>query len=330
MKKRMLGRRGLSVTSVCIGIGAMDAYSGQLDSGPGSETALATLQRVLEGPFNFIDASCEYWQGAEGERRIARAIYEKGGLPDGFVLTSRVGPALGLDFSGDTIVRAVEGSLQRLRLDSLPLVLLQVPEGLSLEAATAPGGPLRSLLGLRDQGLIRHLGVEGGAMDLQLKYLATGAFDAVFSHIPYGLMDRAAEPLIQDAVSREVAFVNAAPFTGSLVLHGAGRSIHGMNMERGPALLERSDKMRMICAAHGIPLAAAALQFSTLDPRIASTIAGVSNPAQAGFVTDLAQWRIPSCVWDDLLDLVEEADLAMSCRNDVIPNTDSHLSRISM
>ena len=61
----------------------MDAYSGQLDFGPGSEIALATLQRVLEGvlegPFNFIDASCEYWQGAEGERRISRAIYEKGG-----------------------------------------------------------------------------------------------------------------------------------------------------------------------------------------------------------------------------------------------------------
>lgn len=58
MKKRMLGRRGLSVTSVGIGIGgAMDAYSGQLDFGPGTETSLATLQRVLEGPFNFIDAS---------------------------------------------------------------------------------------------------------------------------------------------------------------------------------------------------------------------------------------------------------------------------------
>jgi D-threo-aldose 1-dehydrogenase len=304
MKKRMLGRTGLSVTSVCIGLGAVDAYSG---FGPGLESALATIQRVLEGPFNFIDASNECWQGAEGERAIARAVHEAGGLPDGFVLTSRIRPAFGLEFSGDSIVRAVEESLQRLRLDSLPLVLLQDPEGLVLRAAAAQGSPLESLLALRDQGLIRHLGIEGGPIDLQFKYLATDAFDAVVSHIPYNLIDRAAEPLIQEAASREVAFVNAAPFTGSL---RAGRFTHGMNGER-TSRLERSDKMRMICAAYGIPLAAAGLQFSTLDPRVASTIVDASTPSQADFVTDLAQWRIPSGVWDDLLDLVEEADLAV-------------------
>lgn len=330
MKKRMLGHRGLPVTSVCIRIGPVDTHSGQLKFRTGLETAVATIQRVLEGPFNFMDASGEYWQGAEGSRRISRAIHEAGGLPDGFVLTSRVGPALGLDFSGDSIVRAVEESLQRLRLDSLPLVLLQDPEGLSLKAATAPGGPLGSLVGLRDQGLIRHLAIEGGPVDLQLKYLATDAFDAVFSHTPYNLMDRAAEPLIQNAVSREVAFVNAAPFTGSLLLQGAGTPPRRTNWERSPARLERSDKMRLICAAYSIPLAAAALQFSVLDPRVASTIVGVSTPSQAEFVADLAQWKIPAAAWDDLLDLVEETDLAVSCRDDVIPTTDLRLTGSSV
>jgi D-threo-aldose 1-dehydrogenase len=224
----------------------------------------------------------------------------------------------------------VEERFQRLRLDSLPLVLLPDPEGLSLKAATAHGGPLGALVGLRDQGLIRHLAIEGGPVDLQLKYLATDAFDAVFSHIPYNLVDRAAEPLIQNAVSRGVAFVNAAPFTGNLLLQGAATPTQCMNLERNPAHLERSDKMRLICAAHGIPLAAAALQFSTLDPRVASTIVGVSTPSQADFVTDLAQWKIPAAAWDDLLDLVEETDLAGSCRDDVIPTTGHRLTGISV
>ncbi|WP_404497312.1 aldo/keto reductase [Arthrobacter sp. GAS37] len=305
-----------------INLSTMDACTSQLHYGPGFETALETIRRVLEGPFNFIDANGEYWQGAEGERCIGRAISEAGGLPDGFVLTRSVGPALALDFSGDGIVRAVEESLQRLGLDLLPLVLLRKPEEFSFESATARSGALATLVGLRDQGLINHLGIAGGPIDLQLKYLQTDAFDAVISHVPYNLLDRAAEPLIQNAVSREVAFVNAAPFTGRLLLDGEERSTQGMNRERGPARLERSDKMRLICAAYGIPLAAAALQFSTLDPRVASTIVGASTPSKADFVTDLAQWRIPSGVWDDLLDLVEESELAISCRDDVVPTTD--------
>lgn len=322
MRRRMRGPAGLSASSVGIDISTMDVCTSQLNYGPGSETALATIRRVLEGPFNFIDAKGEYWQGAEGERCIGRAISEAGGLPDGFVLTRSVGPALALDFSGDGIVRAVEASLQRLGLDLLPLVLLRQPEEFSFESATARSGPLATLVRLRDQGLINHLGIAGGPIDLQLKYLQTDAFDAVISYVPYNLLDRAAEPLIQNTVSREVAFVNAAPLTGRLLLDGTGRSTQGMNRERVPARLERSDKMRLICAAYGIPLAAAALQFSTLDPRVASTIVGASTPSQADFVTDLAQWRIPSGVWDDLLDLVEESEPAISCRDDVIPTTD--------
>lgn len=322
MRRRMLGRAGLSASSVGIDISTMDVCTRQPDCGPGFETGLETIRRVLEGPFNFIDASGESWQGAEGERCIGRAISEAGGLPDGFVLTRSVGPALALDFSGDGIVRAVEESLQRLGLDLLPLVLLRNPEEFSFESGTARSGPLATLVGLRDQGLINHLGIAGGPIDLQLKYLQTDAFDAVISHVPYSLLDRAAEPLIQNAASREVAFVNAAPFTGRLLPDGAGRSTQGVNWERSPARLERSDKMRLICAAYGIPLAAAALQFSTLDPRITSTIVGASTPSQADFVTDLAQWRIPSGVWDDLLDLVEESELAISCRDHVVPTTD--------
>lgn len=330
MRRRMLGRAGLSVSSVGIEISTMDVCTRQLDYGPGLETALATIRRVLEGPFNFIDASGEYWQGAEGERCIGRAISDAGGLPDGFVLTRSVGPALALGFSGDGIVRAVEESLQRLGLDLLPLVLLRKPEEFSFESATARGGPLATLVGLRDQGMINHLGIAGGPIDLQLKYLQTDAFDAVISHSPYSLMDRAAEPLIQDAVSRHVAFVNAAPFTGGLLLHGTGSSIDGMNLAQGRAALERSQRMRMICAAHRIPLAAAALQFSTLDPRIASTIVGVGAPSQADSVMNLAHWRIPSALWDDLLDLVEEVDPDVGHRDDPFCKRDPGLAGINV
>ena len=178
--------------------------------------------------------------------------------------------------------------------------------------------------------MIRHLAIEGGPMNLQLKYLATDAFDAVFSHIPYGLMDRAAEPLIRNAVSREVAFVNAAPFTGGLLLQGREDPSMARIGEGSRALLERRDKMRMICAAYRIPWrqrhCSSRCSIHGLPQRSLASI----PRRKPSFVTDLAQWRIPAAAWDDLLDLVEEADLAVSCRNDVIPNTNSRLSGISM
>jgi D-threo-aldose 1-dehydrogenase len=87
----------------------------------------------------------------------------------------------------------VEESLERLGLDRLQLVYLHDPEKISFEAGTAAGGPLEALLELRDQGVIRHLGVAGGPIDLELKYLATGVFDVVISHNRYTLVDQTAE-----------------------------------------------------------------------------------------------------------------------------------------
>lgn len=57
----------------------------------GLDRALATLRRVFRGPFNFVDTSNNYGRG-ESERRIGTVLGELGGLPEGFVLASKVDP----------------------------------------------------------------------------------------------------------------------------------------------------------------------------------------------------------------------------------------------
>lgn len=70
---------------------------------------------------------------------------------------------------------------------------LHDPEKISFAEGLAQGGPVEALVRLRDEGVIAHLGVAGGPIDLMLQYLATDAFEAVISHNRYTLVDQSAE-----------------------------------------------------------------------------------------------------------------------------------------
>ena len=54
------------------------------------------------------------------------------------------------------------------------------------------------------------------------------------------------------------------------------------------------------CQRHGIPLAAAALQFSLRDSRIASTVVGMSSPDRVAETLTLASLEVPDTLWDEL------------------------------
>ena len=67
--------------------------------------------------------------------------------------------------------------------------------------------------------------------------------------------------------------------------------------------LARVREMERLCQAHDVPLAAAALQFSTRDERVASTIVGMSEPGRIEQTLALAQHPIPDDLWAQLLPL---------------------------
>jgi D-threo-aldose 1-dehydrogenase len=72
--------------------------------------------------------------------------------------------------------------------------------------------------------------------------------------------------------------------------------------QEAPAdLLEATRAMADACARYGVPLAAAALQFSLRDPRITSTIVGMSRPERIEQTLALARHPIPDELWPELL-----------------------------
>jgi D-threo-aldose 1-dehydrogenase len=303
MQMNPLGQTGLNVTPLCVGTSPLGNFPAQYGYEVGEDQAVATITRVLRGPLTFIDTSNNYGDG-ESERRIGKAITEAGGLPENFVLATKVDPLPGSDdFSGERVRESVRESQERLGLRQLQLVYLHDPERISFEEATAPGGAVEALVALRDEGVIQHIGVAGGPIDLERRYLGLGVFDAVISHNRYTLVDQSAEPLIQDAADRGVAFVNAAPYGGGMLVRGPDVVPTYCYQPASDATLDRVRRMQHACLTREVPLAAAALQFSLRDRRVASTIVGMSSPERIDQTVRLAEWPIEDDLWAELMEL---------------------------
>ena len=305
---RELGRTGLRVPEICFGGGPLASMPAAFGYEVPEERALETVRRVLRGPVPFLDTAAGYG-GGRSERIIGQALAEIGGLPPGFVLSTKVDRdgATG-DFSAAQVRRSLEGSLERLGLDRLQLLLLHDPEHISFEAAMAKDGPVAELVRIREEGLAEHIGVAGGPVGLMARYVATGVFEVLLTHNRWTLIDRSADQLIDAAHAAGLAVLNGAPFGGGILAKGADRHGRYAYAEAHPVVADRVRHMAAACARHGVPLAAAALQFSTRDPRIASTIVGVTRPERVAETIRLARWPIPEELWLNLDGLAAPAD----------------------
>jgi D-threo-aldose 1-dehydrogenase len=178
---------------------------------------------------------------------------------------------------------------------------LHDPEHISWEDAWAKDGPIETLQSLKDEGLIGHLGVAGGPIDMEIRYVESGAFEAVITHNRYTLLNRVADPLLTIAAERDLAVLNAAPYGSGILAKGPTHYPRYAYRKADEVAVQRAYVFEEICSHHGVPLAAAALQFSLRDPRIHNTIVGMSRPERVQQTLEFAQWDIPDACWDELL-----------------------------
>ncbi len=298
--RRTLGQTGLDITSVCIGCAPLASMPETFTYAVSEDQALATLRAVFSSPFNFLDTAASYGDG-ESERRIGLALRETGGLPAGIVLGTKADRDLHTgDFSGDQIKRSVERSLRLLGLSELQLVYLHDPENTTFEAAMAKGGPVDVLLRFKEAGVIAHVGVAGGPIDLMIRYVETGAFEAVITHNRYTLIDQSAEPLLEVAARRGLGVSNAAPYGSGILAKGPDLYPRYRYDQASEEQIQQVRRIEAACRRHGVPLAAAALQFSLRDPRIHTTIIGISKPERVSETETLGTHTIPAELWPEI------------------------------
>lgn len=307
--KRPLGRTGLDVTPICVGTSPLASMAGLYGYEVPEERAVATVEAVFASAIDFIDTSNGYGNDGAAERRIGAAIRRRGGLPEGMVLATKVDPDRETgDFSGARVRASLEESMTRLGLDHIELLHLHDPERIGFEQSMAAGGPVEALARLRDEGVVDHLGVAGGPVPLLRRFLDTDVFDVVLSHNRYTLLDRSAESLFAAAHERGVGVLNAAPYGGGMLSLGPQRQPVYAYVHDDDAIRDAATRMWRVAADAGVPLAAAALQFSLRAPFVDSTVVGVSSPERVQETLDLARIAIPDALWQELAALAPPPD----------------------
>jgi len=99
---------------------------------------------------------------------------------------------------------------------------------------------------------------------------------------------------------RGVGIVIGGTYNSGILATGAAPHAMYNYAPAEPAILKRVARMEAVCARHGVPLAAAALQFPLGHPIVASVIPGAISRAQVA--QNLAAFRhtIPFDLWSEL------------------------------
>ena len=295
-----LGRTGLTVSSICFGTGGL-TNGADADTPERVRTAHEAVHAIFDGPGNFIDTSRIYGRG-RSEQRIGDVIRERGGLPPGFVLATK----LDLDFEtrrfdGAAARRSLEASIEALGVDHFHVLHLHDPEFIKdATDISGPNGSMVELMKMKEEGFCDAVGLGAGDVDVMLPLLRDWDFDVVLTHNRFTLINRNAGPMIDYAVSRGMAVLNAAPYGGGVFAKGSASVRNYSYREASADMLEAIRRVEAVCARHDVPPGAAALQFSMRDPRIASTVCGVGRPERVAETIAWANWQIPDAVWTEL------------------------------
>jgi D-threo-aldose 1-dehydrogenase len=281
----------------------------------GEQTAAQTLQAAWEAGIRAFDTAPHYGAGLS-ERRIGDFL---AGRPrDEFAVSTKVGrrlvPGTGSaeeadgfygapplarvrDYSRDGVLRALEDSMRRLRVDRVDIALIHDAEQ-HLTQALDEAYP--ALMDLRAQGVVGAVGV-GMNFPAQLAWLVARAdLDCVLAAGRYTLLDRsAADELFPLCLRRGVPVLAAGVFNSGILADPA-EGAHYDYAPADPALLARARRLRDVCARHGVPLPAAALRYALRHPAVTAAVVGARTPEEIRADAGYASAPVPDALWAEL------------------------------
>lgn len=321
---RELGRSGLKVT--VLGLGG--APLGDLYERIPEERALATVRRACASGVRLFDTAPLYGHGLSEHRfgHVLRQVEDR----DSFVLSTKVGRCLqpeapgtldrgqfqgGLnfrlvpDYSYDGALRAFEQSLQRLGMDRVDVVHIHdvdvwtwgSEEAFQQRFKEAMDGAYRALHDLRAQGVVRAIGVGINEVKPMLMFAAAGDFDTFMLAGRYTLLEQ--EPLdelLPLCERRGIGILTAGPFNSGILATGAVEGAKYNYRPAPPGVVERVQRMQAVCGRHGVPLAAAAVQFPLAHPAVCAMVPGAVRPEEVDANVRLVETPIPADLWAEL------------------------------
>lgn len=320
---RIVGRSGVAVTQLGLG----GASYGELFHRVTEQEAFGAIQAAWEGGVRYFDTAPWYGRGLS-ELRTGAGLREH--PRDEYVLSTKVGrwlrarpgpdfdrsPWLGggpfevvFDYTYDGIMRAYEQSQLRLGLARYDLAVIHDLdhiyhgtgarfEGFLAQLATSGW---RAISELRDGGLIRGVGAGVNELGMIPRFLDLLPLDYFLVAMPYTLLNQEVlDSEFPACVAQGVGFVIGAPYQSGILATGPRAGANADYAPASQAVLERVGRIQATCERHGVPLAAAALQFPLGHPSVASVIPGARNAGQVERNLEVFRMDIPADLWAEL------------------------------
>lgn len=309
LSRQPLGRTGFEVSPITFGTSALaslpDTYGYQVSE----ERALETLRAILDSGINVLDTSRNYGFG-RAEERIGAVFAERGGKPDGLILSTKVDrDAETRRFDAAQVRTSFEESLEALGVDRVDILHLHDPEhARDLGEIRSSGGAVDELFAIKDEGLTSALGVAMGRVDMQLDIVRHHPWDLVLNHNRYTLLNRRAAELFEHAQAEGIGVMNAAPYAGGMLAKGSENFDMINYQEADDADMAPVRMLERLCREHEIPLGAVALQFSMRSPLVDNTVLGVSKPERVAQSIEWATTDVPDELWAAIDELPYSTD----------------------
>jgi D-threo-aldose 1-dehydrogenase len=282
--------------------------------------AVAVISRALASGVRYIDTAPLYGHGL-AEQRVGMAI--AGSTCAGLVVSTKVGrllragaprdetqyhdgisfykevPSAGpmWDFSYDGVRQSVEESLERTGVGRFDILHLHDPDDHLEQAATTA---YRALRDLRAQGMVTAIGAGANRSAPLAELIRICDLDVVLLAGRYTLLDQTAlADLLPLCESRGVSVVIGGVFNSGILIDPVpGAHFNYLPADR--ALLAKARAIREICDKHGVPLAAAAVQFPLAHPRVCTVLVGPRTIGELETDLSLFEVEIPARLWADL------------------------------
>ena len=321
LARRELGRTGLEVS--VLGFGG--AGIGNLYRELADEDALAAVRESFASGVRYFDTAPFYGFGLS-ELRVGAAL---DGAQPAPVISTKVGRRLVptgpqdarvgregyfsprpfapvFDYGYDAVMRSHAESLERLRVSRVDILLChdigRLTHGATHAARIAEflEGGYRAMRELRQSGAVRAIGLGVNEPEVCVELLGPCELDCILLAGRYTLLEQPAlEQLLPLCERKKVSIICGGPFNSGILAAGsrAGAQAHYNYAAPPAAVLERVRQLEALCADHGVPLQAAALQFPLAHPAIATVVAGCANGAEARNIGKVFTHPIPGAFW---------------------------------
>jgi D-threo-aldose 1-dehydrogenase len=315
--RRQIGRTKLQVTE--LGLGCATLGGSRIDVA--RQAAEDIVSAAWAAGVRYVDTAPFYGVG-QAERAVGDAMREH--PRDEWVLSTKVGRLLRpnptgehadgrhhplpfdpvYDYSYDGIMRSFEDSFQRLGLARIDILYVHDigvyqhgPEGHPPHMKALRDSGYRALESLRGSGAIAAFGIGVNEREVLLEAMEWGQWDAFLLAGRYTLLEQAPlDDLLPKCVAAGTSIIVGGPLNSGIL---AGRETWNYN-PAPPEVMTRVKAIAAICAAHDVPLPAAALQFPLAHPAVAAIIPGPRNADEFRQNLGLLRHNIPAALWADL------------------------------